>query len=235
MKAGIILLCRYTSSRLPGKILKEINGKPIISYILERLQTVVDKDDIVITTSTESTDNEIVEYCNQNNFQVYRDSLHNVAERFLNCALEYGFDYAVRINGDNLFAEMEVLDTMIKQAVTGEYDYLTNTKNRTFPQGMSVEIVRTAFYQEVYKDFSTDMDFEHVTWYLHQNPEVGKHFYYHNGICPEAKGVKFAIDEQKDFDLASSIISKMDKNHTHYNLQGIYELYKQVQNERVAG
>lgn len=228
-------MCRYTSSRLPGKILREINGKPIITYIIERLLTVVERDQIVVTTSEESADNKIVEYCNQNKLQVFRGSLNNVSERFLNCATENNFDYAVRINGDNLFTEMEVLTEMIKQAKTGEYDYLTNTKDRTFPQGMSVEIVRTSFYQKVFKNFKTDMDFEHVTWYFHQNPEVGKHFYFHNGICPEAKGLKFAIDEQKDFDLASRIIAKMDKDHTNYNLQGIYELYKQVQNEHVAG
>src|SRR5690554_2441069 len=103
MNIGIIILCRYNSSRLPRKILKKINGKTILDYIIERVEKVIPRSQIVVATSTESTDNPIVEYCSNHSIQVFRGSLTNVAERFLHCMEYYKFEYGIRINGDNIF------------------------------------------------------------------------------------------------------------------------------------
>ena len=87
MKIGFVIICRYNSSRLPGKILMEINGKSILQYIIERLSLVVPENNIVVATSEEKTDNPIAEYCIKNKINVFRGSLDNVALRFLNCGI----------------------------------------------------------------------------------------------------------------------------------------------------
>ena len=126
MIVGAIVICRYNSSRLPGKILKEINGKPILTYIIERLRCVNKIDDIVVATSDEATDQPIVDFCIKEGIKYYRGSLLNVADRFLRCSIENGFDYSIRVNGDNMFLDHRVVSEMID--IVLKYDELVLDK-----------------------------------------------------------------------------------------------------------
>ncbi len=227
MNIGFIILCRYNSRRLPGKILKKINGKPILQYIIERLQTAVNPDSIVIATSEEETDDPIESYCINNNINHFRGSLENVSGRFLACAEHYGFDFATRINGDNFFMDASTLKEMIKITRTGKYNFVSNLKGRTFPKGMSIEIVRTDFYKDKFQQFSLNDDFEHVTLNLYQNEsESDKFYHYKNTQCPEAGGIQLAIDDQDDFHLAEQIIHTFAEEHTRYGLNEVFQIYQ---------
>ena len=229
LNIGFQIICRYNSHRLPGKILREINGKPILQYIVERIEKVVPRKQIVVSTSEEKTDDPIIAYCEANDLNYFRGSLNNVSERFLKCAQEYNFDYTTRINGDNIFVDISLLEKMATIAETGQYELISNLKNRTFPKGMSIEIVRTDYYAERFKTFSTPDDFEHVTINLYQNEEAEKYFYAMNTFCPEAGGIQLAIDTPEDFSLASKIISNFAGSHLNYGLSEVYHLYRKFQ------
>ena len=227
MEIGFIILCRYNSSRLPGKILKEIQGKGILQYIVDSLSNVSDVKNIVVATSEEVSDNPIVDYCKQNNIQVFRGDLNNVSKRFKDCAQNYNFDFATRINGDNIFVDQTTIKKMLEIAESNKYDFVSNVKNRTFPKGMSVEMVRTSHYSEMYKHFSTGDDFEHVTINLYQNDKDKKYYYFYNEKCKEAAGLQFAIDTQEDFDLAEKIIVKLNKKN-NFSIEEVYKTYKEL-------
>jgi len=224
MKIGFIILCRYNSSRLPGKILKEIEAKPILQYIVDSLSEVVDKENIVVATSEEETDNPIYNYCKKNNIQVFRGDLNNVSKRFKDCANTYNFDFATRINGDNIFVDQETIKEMLSIAETDKYDFISNVKNRTFPKGMSVEIVRTSYYNKKYENFNTSGDFEHVTINLYNNDEGENYYYHYNEKCIEASGIQFAVDTKEDFETASKIIKKLNKKN-NFTLKEVYQTY----------
>lgn len=226
MKIGFIVICRYNSTRLPGKILKEIKGKAVIQYIIERLKEITDDDNIVIATSDQSSDDPIVNYCKNNSINYFRGSLNNVAERFLLCAEEFSFDYAVRVNGDNIFIDINSFKEMIEITKTNKHRFISNVKNRSFPKGMSIEIVSTDYYRERYNKFTTPNHFEHVTVYLYNQKNQKGHFNFYNKICPEASGIQLAIDDKDDFKLAEKIIGSFKKKHTSYNLAEIYPIYK---------
>ena len=228
MKIGFIIICRFNSTRLPGKILMEIKGKSILQYIIDRLSLVVPNNNIVIATSNQQSDNPIAEYCEENNINIFRGSLDNVALRFLNCATYYHFDFVARINGDNLFVDTESLKRMIKFAQTNNYDFVSNVKNRTFPKGMSIEIVRTEHYKEMYSKFNNEGHFEHVTSYLYQNDTGKDYYYFYNVICPETAGIQLAIDNKEDFEFATKIIGTFVKNHTEYGLKEIFNIIKKI-------
>lgn len=228
MNIGVQVICRNNSSRLPGKILKEIQGKPVLQYIIERIETVVDRNSIVISTSIEDTDNTIVEYCKMNKLNYYRGSLNNVAERFLQCALQYGFDYTVRINGDNIFVDPFLLNKMIDIAATGKYDFISNVKNRTFPKGMSVEIVRTDYYKKRFDSFNSPRDFEHVTINLYENEKKEKYYYVINDICHEASGLQLALDTHEDFVKIEAVINQIEGSHINYGLKEIFNIYESI-------
>lgn len=224
MKVGIIILCRYDSSRLPGKILRKIADKPILAYIYERLRLCADPTEITVATSVEPSDDPIYRYCCDLNIQCFRGSKEDVSERFLLCSESNKFDYAIRINGDNLFADTNVISSMIKIARGGQYDFISNVKGRTFPIGQSVEIVKSSFYRDIYSMMTSSESREHVTLYLYQNENLGKRYYYQNESLPEARRLKLAIDDKDDFDRAQGIINRMKEVHTRYNLREILEL-----------
>ena len=224
---GIIVLCRFNSSRLPGKILREIDGKKILTFIIERLGTLSKKYPIVVCTSTEETDNPIVEYCRINGIKHFRGNLNNVAHRFLKCAKENNFEYAVRINGDNIFLDAHLIKEMIEKIESNNLDFISNVKDRTFPKGMSVEIVKTSFYEKHFTLFEKS-DLEHVMTYFYRNESERTLFVYNPE--PVGKVLNFAIDTQEDFDNAQKIIGAMRNEHTTYNYQEIIHLHQNIQN-----
>lgn len=231
MKVGVIVLCRYSSNRLPGKILKVINGKPILAYIIERLKMSQLTDEIIIATSTEHSDNIISEYCSQNNINCFRGDLNNVAKRFLDCAESNKLDYAIRINGDNLWIDSTLLDSMITIAKTNAYDFISNVKGRTYPIGISIEILNTDFYRNILKQIASDHYKEHVTLYLYEHAELANSHFVYNDKIQSAKNIKLAIDDEKDFKFAQSIMSAMEKDHTHYGFKEIIKIIAKLKSE----
>lgn len=206
MKIGIVILCRYSSARLPGKILKEINGRTVLSYIVERIQQAAPNNPVVVATTVDKTDDPIVNYCHRSRLQVFRGDLEDVAGRLLSCAQAYKWDFTVRINGDNLFLDIRTLSEMLAIASTDMFDFVSNIPGRTFPYGMSVEIMRTSFYRDALEKMKEDSHREHVTSWLYENPEFGTRHIYTNTICPKAAGMKMALDTPADLKKAKTIL-----------------------------
>lgn len=228
MKIGAIILCRYNSSRLPGKILKKINDKPILKYIVERLECSLPKGNIIIATSNETSDDPIYKFCEAEGYHCFRGSLENVAKRFMDCATDFNLDYAIRINGDNVFTDIPTLDTLLKITANDKYKFITNVAERTFPKGMSIEIIDTKYYRKKYPLFNNTSHKEHVTLFFYEHNESDVFYFYKNIEVPNAAGIQLAIDTQKDYQLVSKIISNFTKDHRLYNLKEIYSIYEKI-------
>jgi len=226
MKVGIIILCRFNSSRLPGKILKEIDGKAILQHVIDQLDETVEKTHIVVATSDQSSDDQIADYCNENNINIYRGSLANVAERFLNAALKFEFDFAFRVNGDNLFINNPLISKMIELAQTGNYDFISNVPGRTWGYGMSLECVRTDFYKTIFIDFKTDHHFEHVTIYLYENETLGNRKYILNETYHNLKNQQLAIDTPEDFKKLSLLYQQL--KHSNEKEKGMIPILNKI-------
>ncbi len=224
MNVGIIVLCRFNSSRLPGKILKEIEGKPVLTYILERLKKSNYSDGIVVATSDSTADDPIARYCEDHDVNCFRGSLDNVSERFATCAAKNQFDVVTRVNGDNLFTDPVLVDQAIELAIEGDYDFVSNVDGRTFPTGMSVEVIKTSFYEKVLKQFNSPDHLEHVTLWLYQHPDSGQFKYIYNDTHPKAHGLKLALDCEEDLNFVSLLLQKMDRPHTAYGWKDIVKL-----------
>lgn len=227
MKVGIIILCRLGSTRLPGKILMMIRGKSILSHIVDRIKIAAPKNEIIVATSENASDDPIAQHCRRSHYKIFRGNLENVAHRFLYCGIENNFDYLVRINGDNLFVDNKALASMIAIAQTNQYDFITNVPGRTFPYGMSIEIVKTSFYKELLeKKFTGSHDQEHVTSWLYDNEHIGTRYIYTNQDCKEFTGHNLAIDTQEDFDQAEKMINLSTSEPALLSLNELYMLYK---------
>ncbi len=227
MKIGIIILCRFDSVRLPGKILKPILGKPVLSYILERLATVDPNFDIIIATSNEQSDDPIESYCIDNKVSIYRGSKFNVAHRFLSCAENSNLDFAIRINGDNIFTDPIIIRNLTAFAKSGRYNFLSNVQERTFPPGVSVEMVNLKIMRKNISIF-TDYEQEHVMPFFYKNLPIDQILHLKNLDYKYPPGLNLALDTPKDFIKIETIIQNMEKSHWVYSTPEIIDFYQKL-------
>lgn len=232
MRIGTLFVCRYNSSRLPGKILKPLGELPILQHIYNKLALVVPKDTIYVTTSVESTDDIIEEYCKEHNINCYRGSLENLANRFLSAGKDLGFDFITRINGDAPFINMNMYANMLVACRTDKYDFITNVDKRTFPVGMSAETLRTSFYDSIQDRIQADPFFyEHVTSFLYANPEIGKRHNIYNTRYPELTEMRLAVDTQEDYDFAQRLVAALGDKYYHADFEDYSDAIQQIKTD----
>jgi len=206
--AGIVLLCGFTSNRLPGKILMPLAGKPVLQHIISRLASL--SLPVCVATSNEVSDGPIVAYCKEHNINYFRDDLHNVALRFLNCALQMNVEYAVRITGDSVFIDPRIVKQLITVALNSGYDLVSNRNSKMYPVGQTVEVMKVETFRQYYPQFSTPGDFEHVTQFFYRNEETLPIKIFH-ATNPDGNQrlVSMAIDTPEDFARAQIVVQKM--------------------------
>jgi len=228
-KIGIVILSRYLSKRLPGKALIQINGKEVLKYIIEKLETIFKKSSLIIATSTDKSDDVIERFSKQEGIKCYRGSLNNVASRFYEAASQKGWEYVIRICGDNIFVDIETITSMLQVLEKRDYVLLSNLKGRTFPKGMSVEIVKLDYYKNLLDKINKkDKYKEHVTLYFYEKDPPKNHYYFYNNEIPEAAGIQLALDTPEDLEKIQNIINQFSKPHWEYGLKEIFKIYKKL-------
>jgi spore coat polysaccharide biosynthesis protein SpsF len=170
MRIGAIIFSRYNSSRLPGKALMDVSGKPLLMRVLDGVEGLV-LDDVVVATSKEKSDDVIVSFCEKNGVNYYRGPLENVAKRALDCAKYFKFDYFVRVNGDSpIIAKSLINKEICELRKESGFDLVSNVIFRDYPYGFSLEIIKTESLQNIMSHLS-DENKEHLTQYFYQNNE----------------------------------------------------------------
>lgn len=219
MKVGAVILCRYDSTRLFGKALRVIYNKPILEWISIFIKQAQLIDDLCVATSVEESDDPIAEFCKNLRIPCFRGSKVDVADRFLQCAKSNDFDYAFRVNGDNLFVQPSMLTDMVRSIADEQYDLVSNVPGRSYPFGMSAELVRVEFYDQVYRSFKENRHHEHVTLYLYENTEVGNRRYFTNEKWTNLAGVQLAIDTIEDVHRAERVFKQVGGDFTKVNFE----------------
>jgi spore coat polysaccharide biosynthesis protein SpsF len=161
-----------SSARLPGKALRDIEGRPMLGRIVDRLRRVAaDGVDLVIATSGQATDDAIAAFAVDEDIEVFRGALGDVAGRALACARQHEFEYLVRISGDSPFICPRLVCQAIGLAKAQGPDIVTNLFPRTFPPGMSVEAISTASLAAICEDGLSAEEQEHVTLRYYRRPD----------------------------------------------------------------
>ena len=171
MRVGIIVQARMTSTRLPGKVLMPVMGKPLLEYQIERLQRVRRADDIIIATTTNDTDQPIVDLAERLGIKVFRGSEEDVLARYLGAAQENGLDVVVRITSDCPLIDPAVVDDVIGTYLDNaeNCDYVSNGLTRTFPRGMDTEVFPFSILEKVFWEAIEQPYREHVTPYIYED------------------------------------------------------------------
>lgn len=223
MKIGAIILSRLSSSRLPGKALLKVDGQPLIQYVINLCKHTEGISNIVLATSIEKSDDPLVGYAEENGLDYYRGELDNVALRFLLTMKEYGFDAALRVNGDSPLNAPALLEQGIGLYKKHNYDLVTNVQKRTFPYGMSVEVVGVDAMSLAYSMMSEKSHFEHVTQFFYQNEDYFKIYNIESGR-EDYQNVRMAVDTIDDFTRFKWIISQAREDILSYSYDDLINL-----------
>ncbi len=223
MDVGAIIQARMSSQRCPGKVLRNVNGKPMLMYIIEKLQRTANLKQIVVSTSKDGQDDLIEKFCRQHRIECYRGSLDNVVGRFCGALNQYPMDAFVRVNGDSPLIDSDLIEEGMEIFNEGSYDLVTNVFPRSYPKGQSVEVVNSKTFKDTAERIVTKDDMEHVTRFFYQNADEFKIF---NMLSNEDRsGMQLSIDTEEDMKLFDELISQMDRPHWSYHLAEILKLY----------
>lgn len=224
MKIGIIVQARMGSRRLPGKILAQIDGKPMLWYQLERLKICKQADEIIVATSIEKEDDPVAILCDRLKTECFRGSLIDVASRFLGAIDRCGLDAFVRISGDSPLIDPAVVDRAARIFREGDYDIVTNVLKRTFPKGQSVEVIRAGVFKTGCGLMRTADELEHVTKFFYR--EQSRFNIFNFVYTSDCSSLNLSVDTKEDLGKIAGIIQDMNSKHRSYNIEEVIRIYQ---------
>ena len=215
-----------TSTRLHGKVLLPVRGKPLLFYLIKRLQSLKLIDEIVLATTTNRADDVLVEFASLNNIKVYRGSEIDVMSRVIGAAESVKAEIVVEITGDCPIIDPIIIDHTIRMFLNNKCDYVSNAHVRSYPDGMDTQV----FYLETLKKSSKltkdPVDREHVTLHIRNHPELFKTIHL---VAPSDQywpELGLTLDEISDYKLIKKIIEHFGRSNKLFTCQETIELLK---------
>ena len=222
MQTGIILQARCNSKRLPNKVIRNIKNKPILGYIIERLQNISETQLIVATTKSKN-DDAICKICKKNDVPFYRGKKNDVLSRYYEISSKYKLKTIIRTNADCPFLDKGIIKKMIKIFKKRKYDYFSNILEPSFPSGIHVEIFNQKTLNKAHKEATSISDREHVTPYIYKNK---KKFFV--GSFKNIKNLSFhrwTIDYLEDLKFVKKVYKEFNYRN-NFNMNDVLKLLK---------
>lgn len=203
-----IIQARMNSTRLPGKILKEVCGKPLLELLVERLGCCDKIDEIVVATTADKSNDRVEAAVKQMEASCFRGSEDDVLDRFYQAAKRSNADHVIRITADCPLIDpnvvTKVIDVYLKsQGTEASYDYVSNTLNPTFPDGLDVEIFSFNMLERLHKVSDRAYQREHVCTYMVEHPDEFK--IKNVSHDEDLSSLRWTVDNLEDFELIKEI------------------------------
>ncbi len=202
-----IIQARMGSSRLPGKVLKDLDGVPLLKFQVERVRQAPSVDLVVVATSMETSDDVIEEFCQQNKVVVFRGSESNVLSRYYDCALEYDAKVVIRLTADCPFSDPKLIEQMIHFFNKSRVDYVANTvppQTSCWPDGSDVEVFSFEALKRAHQEATSAEDREHVTFvFWKKGRDLFRTAQFGNRA--DWSRYRFTIDYPEDYELIKSL------------------------------
>lgn len=226
MRIGAVVQARIGSTRLPGKVLLNLDGKTVLEHVVERIKLSKRVDEVIIATTVLEKDDKIEALALEKGWEYYRGSEDDVLSRYYEAAEKYKLEVIVRITSDCPLIDAQVIDTMIDIYTSNKYDIVTNAgadlSNRTFPRGLDVEIFSLEILKKAYINGKENYQREHVTPYIY---ERSSNIYYHRNDI-DYSSYRWTLDTEEDWELISSVYKHLYHGIHDFFLQDIIELMK---------
>lgn len=220
-----IIQARMTSARLPGKVMKEVLGRPLLSYVIERVRSCKYIKDIVIATTLNPEDDSIANFGYIERINVYRGSENNVLERFYEAATLFNAMHIMRITADCPLIDPDLLTVLIDYYFAENLDYASNCDYPTLPDGLDAEVFNFETLNYAHKHAVLPSEIEHVTPYIRNHPEKFKigSWKYHDDLSR----LRWTVDEAEDFEFVRQVIKILYPENKNFRMNHILELIHQ--------
>lgn len=224
MKTVAIIQARMTSTRLPGKVLLPIGGRPMLSYQLERLRRIRGVDQLVIATTTNATDDPIVSMCRSEGVPASRGAELDVLSRYQAAALQFDASTVIRLTSDCPLLEARTVESALSmfEEEPRAFDYVSNMIEPTYPLGMAVEVMTAEALRIASLEATDEGEREHVTPFIYRRP--GRFRLGSMTMTPNLSRHRWTVDTSEDFELISRILGSLAESRPDFTLEEVLEL-----------
>lgn len=215
--ASVIVQARTGSTRLPGKVVRKIKGRPLLWHLVNRLKKTTNLEKIIVATTDRQQDDIIETYCKEWDIQCFRGSENDVLDRYYNAGKKFSVNVVMRITGDCPLIDERLVDEMIDYFHKNDFDYLSNTIEPTYPDGMDIEIFTFSALEKAWQSATLLSDREHVTPFIYKNSNcAGQNlFKTSNYSYPvDFSHIRLTVDEENDFEVVKYLIENLEDSDT---------------------
>ena len=225
MRRVAVIQARMGSTRLPGKVLQDLGGETVLARTLRRVSRSALLDEVVIATTAEPADEQVVEEGNRLGAPVFRGSEHDVLDRYYRAAAARGADVVVRVTSDCPLIEPEVVDKVIAAFSSGDFDYASNSLQRTYPRGLDVEVMTFDALARAWRKAEAAYQRTHVTPYLYQNPDSFRLLSVTAGEGLDFSHYRWTVDTPQDLELVRRLYAGLG-NRGDFHWTEVLELLR---------
>ena len=226
-----IIQARMSSTRLPGKVLQDLAGRPVLDRMVERVKLAKKVTETVVATTTDPLDQPIVDLCHQLKTPVFRGSLPDVLDRYYQCAVNYRADYVVRLTGDCPLIDPNLIDQVITALLDSPLDFTCNRLpppfSRTYPIGLDVEACTFQALENTWRNANAKHEREHVMPYLYEVPGRFRVKQLQNDV--DYGGMRWTLDTPEDLELLREVIKRLG-GRNDFSWRDVLELFLQDPN-----
>ncbi|OGJ87122.1 MAG: spore coat biosynthesis protein F [Candidatus Raymondbacteria bacterium RifOxyA12_full_50_37] len=226
MKIVCTIEARMQSTRLPGKVLLPILGKPMLERLVERIRQAKEIDEVVIATTVHPSCDPIAQLAEGIAVKCFRGSEEDVLDRVLRAAQSVNADLIVELTGDNPLVDPRVISKVVQAFMAGDTDYCTNHLKRTYPIGMDVQVFPVKVLEQVASLTRDPRDHEHVSVFIYEHPEIFKIRDVESGITEDVHSMRLTVDTDADFRLICAVFERLYPKNPGFGLDDILALRK---------
>lgn len=221
-----IVQARMGSTRLPGKVLKKVVGKPLLEHIVERLKKSKKLEKIIVATTSELADKPIIELCKRNSIDYFIGSENDVLDRYYQAAKKFRVDPVVRITADCPLIDPVVVDKILDYFLRNKakLDFASNTIKRTYPDGLDVEVFSFETLERAWSEAKNSFDREHVTPFICNNPDKFRVANVENDR--DLSGLRWTVDYPEDFEMVRLIFENLYQKKGVFLMDDVIKLLK---------
>ena len=223
-KVVAIIQARMGSTRLPGKVLKEIVGKPMLWHVINRVKNAKELDDIVIATTNLKEDTQILDLASEIGVKTYAGSESDILDRYYQAAIMSKADVIVRITADCPLADPNVINKVVRYYLSNDFDYVSTSIKPTYPDGIDVEVFSFASLEKAWVEAKLASEREHVTPYIWKNPSIFIIRNFENE--DDISYMRWSVDEQRDLEFMREVYSKLYAKDTLFYMEDVLDLLR---------
>lgn len=227
MLYSIIIQARTGSKRFPSKILKKIDHRTVIEYLIDSIAKKFPKKDIIIATTSNNNDDKLVKIVKEKKIKFFRGSEKNVLKRYINCAQKFKVQNIIKITSDCPLVDVDLIYKMKNIFQKKKIDYLANTyppHKSKFPDGTDIEIYKFNSLKRLNRLTNNDEDKEHVTNFFWKNPKIFKTLTLNSK--KNLSKYKYSLDYKNELILIKEILKKLKLKKYKPSYQNIVKIIK---------